>query len=229
MAGLSPLELERVHLLETLEREGITDPRVLGAMADIRRELFVPTSLWERAYENSALPIDHSQSISQPYIVGIMTQALGLHGPEKVLEIGTGTGYQTAILSRLCREVFTIERIQELCWSARQRLQQMGVTNVRYRVGDGSRGWSAVAPFDAITVTAASPEVPQSLVDQLVDGGRLVIPVGGSQSQRLKLFIKEGNRVEDLVLCQCRFVPLVGLEGWPEGESAGAAGDGSSP
>ncbi len=193
---------------------GIRDPRVLEAMRSIPRHLFVGEDLRDRAYDDSALSIGCSQTISQPYMVAIMTEALELKGSEKVLEVGTGSGYQTAILSRLAREVFTIERIESLALGAREALDRVHARNVTVCVGDGSMGMVRESPFDAILVTAGSPRVPPSLLDQLKPGGRLVIPIGDRSRQSLHRIVKRADRIEDEELIGCVFVPLIGEEGW---------------
>ncbi len=201
-------------MVEELRRFGIEDERVLSAMEKIPRHLFVPEHLRHLAYEDSPLPIGHGQTISQPYIVALMTQALELKGDEKVLEVGTGSGYQTAILCELSREVFSIERIPELAEGARRRLEELGYRNFHIRVGDGTLGWPEEAPFDRIIVTGGLPEVPRPLEEQLREGGRLVAPIGGRFDQDLCLFLKEKGRLRRRVLCPCTFVPIIGSHGW---------------
>lgn len=200
---------------EDLRRRGIRDPRVLEAMAALPRHVFVPESERDAAYEDRALPLEVGQTISQPYIVAFMTEALRLRPSDRVLEVGTGSGYQAAVLARLAAEVFTIERIPDLQGAAREVLESLGVDNVRFRVGDGSLGWHAEAPFDRIVVTAGAPDVPASLKEQLSpDGGRMVIPVGEPDLQELLAVTREGNQYASEALLGCRFVPLVGDEGW---------------
>jgi len=199
-----------------LVNRGISDQRVLAAMGEVPRHLFVDEGLIEEAYDDNPLPIGSGQTISQPYMVAIMTELLELQGDEKVLEVGTGSGYQAAVLARLCKWVYTIETIEILSERARKSVEQCGYTNVTFLVGDGSRGWIAAAPYDGIVVTAGAPDVPETLVEQLSIGGRLVIPVGDRFSQTLKRVIKtaHGSRVEHHT--GCRFVDLVGRFGWPK-------------
>jgi len=203
-------------MVAELRRLGIRDERVLAAMERVPRHLFVPEHIRHLAYDDTPLPIGHGQTISQPYIVALMTQALELDGDEKVLEVGTGSGYQTAILCELAREVFSVERIPELAEGAKERLAELGYRNVRIRVGDGSLGWPEEAPFDRIIVTGALPKLPDPLWEQLADGGRLVAPIGGRFEQYLWLYVKEGGRPRRRALCPCSFVPIVGAAGWPE-------------
>jgi len=207
--------LARERMVKTqLIPRGIKDQRVLDAMMKVPRHLFVEEALRGEAYNDHPLPIGHKHTISQPYIVALMTQALGLKGDEYTLEIGTGSGYQTAILAELCDKVYTIERIRPLLEQARKRLWELGYANVLFKAFDGTLGWEEYAPFDAIIVTAGAPSIPQPLLDQLAEGGRLVIPVGGKFSQDL---IKVTKRKGDIVrqdLGGCRFVDLIGVHGW---------------
>jgi protein-L-isoaspartate(D-aspartate) O-methyltransferase len=182
---------------EQLVARGISDARVLAAMERVERHVFVEEALQDRAYDDKPLPIGARQTISQPFMVGLMTQALELDGAERVLEIGTGCGYQTAILAELAANVFSIERISALATSARQLLDRLGYFNVAIRVGDGTLGWSDEAPFDAILVTAGTPQVPRPLVGQLRDGGRLVFPIGEEELQTLVRIRKEGTRLRE--------------------------------
>ena len=195
---------------------GITDKRVLDAMGTVPRERFVQESYRIRAYDDCPLPIGEGQTISQPYMVAVMTQLLELKGTEKVLEIGTGCGYQSAILASLCERVFTIERIKKLGWAAERLLPELGFYNVLVRVGDGTHGWPEQGPFDAIIVTAGSPEIPQTLIDQLADKGRLVIPVGDPNTQTLCRMRKRLDRTKIEYHEACRFVRLIGRFGWKE-------------
>ncbi|MEI8182894.1 MAG: protein-L-isoaspartate(D-aspartate) O-methyltransferase [Desulfomonile sp.] len=197
-----------------LVARGIRDRRVLQAMEELPRDLFVDQDSVSEAYHDNPLPIGYGQTISQPYMVAIMTELLALEGHERVLEIGTGSGYQTAILARLCLRVFTIERITSLAHKAENVLSQCGYTNISLMVGDGTEGWSSEAPFDGIIVTAGAPKVPQTLVDQLCEGGRLIIPVGDRFSQILKRAtrVRDGIKIESHT--SCRFVDLVGQHGW---------------
>jgi protein-L-isoaspartate(D-aspartate) O-methyltransferase len=197
-----------------IERRGVSDPRVLAAMRAVPRELFVAPHLAEAAYEDRALPIGSDQTISQPYMVAVMTEALRL-GPEaRVLEVGTGSGYQAAVLSHLARHVYTIERRADLAEQARARLAALGCENVHVLVGDGTEGAVDHAPFDGIVVTAGAPKVPEPLTAQLADGGRLVIPVGTAREQDLVIIERRGNRLEQTAGEPCVFVPLIGRHGW---------------
>ena len=204
-------------MVETqLVTRGIHDPRVLDAMRKVPRHLFVDEALAAQASADHPLPIGEKQTISQPYIVALMTEALGLEGHEKVLELGTGSGYQTAVLAELADRVFTIERIPSLLHRAREVLNSLGYRNVVYRVGDGTLGWPEEAPFDAILVSAGAPRVPQPLVDQLSMGGRLVLPMGDRLSQELILVERVPEGIRKTTLGGCRFVDLVGKWGWEE-------------
>jgi len=208
---------EREDMVERqIRRRGIRDVRVLEAFRRVPRHLFVPPRYRDQSYEDHPVEIGFGQTISQPYIVALMTEALELRGDERTLEIGTGSGYQTAILAGLCRHVYTIERITELSSAARKVLERLGYSNVSYRVGDGTLGWPEEAPFDAIIVTAAAPSVPDSLKGQLGEGGRLVMPVGGRGGQDLIVLKRRGEGFRRERLCGCVFVKLIGQEGWPE-------------
>ena len=198
-------------LIEFLISQGIDDDQVLSVIHTLPRELFVSQAMVHQAYDNNALPIGLGQTISQPYIVAKMTQMLDLTPSSRVLEVGTGSGYQTAILAQLVDHVFSIERIKTLQWEAKRRLKQLDIYNVSTKHGDGWQGWSAKAPFDAIIVTAAAQEIPQALLEQLNDGGRLVIPVGGDEQQLLKI-IRQGDTWITDVVEMVRFVPLVAGE-----------------
>jgi protein-L-isoaspartate(D-aspartate) O-methyltransferase len=193
---------------------GVKDGRVLEAMRTVPRHEFVPADQVDRAYQDRPLPIGEGQTISQPYIVALMTELLDVQPGEVVLEIGTGSGYQTAILARLCRELVTIERIASLSEDAQRRLAEMEIRRVRFIVGDGSLGSPEHAPFDRILSAAASPSVPEPWVTQLSEGGIIVLPVGGRHEQELTRVIRVGDRTETEVLGGCRFVPLVGLYGF---------------
>src|SRR6059036_1177233 len=199
-----------------LAGRGIRDCRVLAAMAWVPREWFLPPHLASEAYEDAPLPIGSGQTISQPLIVALMTEALAPRRRDRVLEIGTGSGYQTAILARLAARVYSIERFQQLAYQAARRLMQLAISNASLYVGDGSLGWAAAAPYDRILVTAAAPEVPQQLVDQLVTWGILVIPVGGHQRQELLVVHRAPWGPEIRSLGGCVFVPLIGEKGWSE-------------
>ena len=195
---------------------GINDPAVLLAMGTVPRDRFVEEALEGEAYNDHPLPIGHKQTISQPYIVALMTEALRLNGEEKTLEIGTGSGYQTAVLAGLSRKVYTVERIRALMVKARQILQALEYTNILFKAFDGTLGWEEYAPYDAIIVTAGSPKIPQPLLDQLAEGGRLIIPVGNRYGQDLiKVTNRKGKFIETN-LGGCRFVDLVGAHGWKE-------------
>jgi protein-L-isoaspartate(D-aspartate) O-methyltransferase len=207
----------RADMIERqLRRRGIKDERVLAAMAELPREWFVPPKHQHEAYADRALPIGYGQTISQPLIVALMTEALELTGKEKALEIGAGSGYQTAILARLAQHVFTVERVRELGRAAEKLFAELGLENVLVRIADGTHGWKDEAPFDAIVVTAGAPSEPQTLLDQLAIGGRLVVPIGDRHSQEMFRFLKERRRIVKENLGPCRFVPLVGHYGWEE-------------
>jgi protein-L-isoaspartate(D-aspartate) O-methyltransferase len=199
---------------EQLRGRGIADERVLAAMARVPRELFVPEPYRDRAYDDVALPIGGGQTISQPYMVARICEALSLKGHERVLDVGTGSGYQAAVLEELTEEVHTIERLPALAESARRALAAAGYGRVQVHVGDGTLGLPEHAPFDAIAVAAAAPEVPQALYDQLQSGGRLVIPVGGRYGQELQLVVRSPEGPAVLRSVPCRFVPLVGEQGF---------------
>jgi protein-L-isoaspartate(D-aspartate) O-methyltransferase len=197
-----------------LRQRGIEDERVLAAMAEAPREAFVPEALRDRAYADSALPIGEEQTISQPWIVAAICQALELEGSELVLEVGTGSGYSAAVLARLAAHVVSIERHEPLARAAAEALASSGVRNVELVVGDGSLGVPGRAPFDAIAVHATAPAAPPALIDQLADGGRLVVPVSGDDADVLTALRRAGDRVETIELGPCRFVPLIGEEGF---------------
>lgn len=202
---------------EQIIERGIKDPRVIAAMKKVPRHLFVEEALQSQAYNDRPLPIGEKQTISQPYMVALMTEALEFRGNDRVLEIGSGSGYQTAILAEIAQEIFSVERIRPLAIRARKLLYDLGYFNVEIKIFDGTFGWSEKGPFDAIIVTAGSPNIPQPLYDQLSEGGRLVIPVGNSDVQDLFRITKteKGMKKEDLG--GCRFVKLIGRYGW-EGE-----------
>ena len=206
---------EAQHLAHLLAARGIRDRAVLEAIAETPRHWFVPPGLQERAYLDIALGIDCGQTISQPYIVASMTEAAQLTGNETVLEIGTGSGYQAAILSRLAQRVVTLERFRDLSEPARTRLERLGCRNIEFVVGDGTLGWPDGAPYDAILVTAAAPGIPDALWSQLAEGGRLVIPVGPEGEQSLLAIVRDQGRPVSRKLCDCRFVRLIGEQGWP--------------
>jgi protein-L-isoaspartate(D-aspartate) O-methyltransferase len=195
---------------EQLREAGLDDPRVLRAMEEVPRHRFVPRLLRHRAHQPSALPIGYGQTISKPFTVGLMTQLLELHGHEHVLEIGTGSGYQGAVLARLARSVVSVERVMPLAERALQILGELGVENVTVLAGDGTAGWSDAAPYDAILVTACAPHLPPLLLGQLVEGGRLLIPVDNGREQILYRYRREGEEVVVEQSVSCRFVPLLG-------------------
>jgi len=208
---------ERREMVETqLIARGITDKGVIEAMRKIPRHMFVTDEFRHKAYADCPLPIGEKQTISQPYMVAIMTQLLELKGVEKILEIGTGSGYQTSVLGLLAENVYSVERIQKLQIRARDTLETLGYTNIALKVCDGTLGWSDYAPYDAILVTAGSPEVPQALLDQIRVGGRLVIPTGDDKRQVLKKIIKTPSGFREKSYDECTFVKLIGLDGWQE-------------
>ena len=203
-------ETRMAKLILALRSQGVTDPKVLGAIEKVPRDLFVPELFQDRSWEDSALPIACGQTISQPFIVGLMTQALRVEPRFRVLEIGTGSGYQTAVLSRLCRFVYSVERYRTLLGDAEARLKNLDVSNVFTRFGDGGEGWPEQAPFDRILVTAAAPGEPKALLSQLKPNGVLVAPVGKGPVQQLKRYIPDGKGgFEVETLCDVRFVPLL--------------------
>jgi protein-L-isoaspartate(D-aspartate) O-methyltransferase len=210
------LHTQRQQLIEVLRREGVQDARVLAAIERVPRELFVEEAHYERAYENRPLPIMMGQTISQPLVVATMTQALQLSGGERVLEIGTGSGYQTAILAQLAAYVYSIERYAQLAFYAAYHLARMGIENVSIYVGDGSLGWPSAAPYDRILVTAAAPDVPAQLLAQLAPQGILVIPVGSHEKQDLLVIQRTSEGLRTLSLGGCVFVPLIGQDAWHE-------------
>lgn len=208
-------EEERRLMVEIqLRGRGIKNERVLKAMKKIPRHRFISKELERSAYGDHPLPIGEGQTISQPYMVALMTECMELEGNEKVLEIGTGSGYQAAILAQLAKEVYSIERVEGLSWRAKETLTELGYTNVKLKVGDGTKGWEEYSPYQAVMVTAGSPDIPQTLLDQLSQGGRIVIPVGGSFSQELVVARKRKGKVERRRVCGCVFVPLIGEFGW---------------
>ena len=195
---------------------GITDPGVLEAMGKIQRHLFVEEALIGEAYNDHPLPVGYKQTISQPYIVALMTEALEMTGKEKTLEIGTGSGYQTAILAELSKTVYTIERIERLLEKSKMLLESLGYTNIFFKAFDGTLGWDEFAPYDAIIVTAGAPKIPQPLMDQMAEGGKLVIPIGNRYGQDLIKVTRTKNAFKERNLGGCRFVDLIGAHGWEE-------------
>ena len=200
---------------EQLKHRGITDERLLGAFRKVPRHLFVPPELQPQAYTDHPLPIGAGQTISQPYMVALMTQCLHLQGHERVLEIGAGSGYQTAILAELALEVFSVERIPELLRAAAGHVSALGYLNVHFTAGNGSLGWPGHAPYDAILVTAAAPDLPEPLLTQLGDGGVMVLPIGPQEGQTLVEVRKRYGIVTQHEIASCVFVPLLGRYGWP--------------
>jgi protein-L-isoaspartate(D-aspartate) O-methyltransferase len=192
----------------------IRDQRVLKAMSRVPRHRFVDPALWPQAYSDYPLPIGGGETISQPYMVALMTESLRLSGGEKILEIGTGSGYQTAILAEFSSRIFSVERKLGLAQRARMILSDLGYENIVIRVGDGSKGWSQFSPYDRILVTASAPRIPHSLIEQLSDNGLMVIPVGERDHQILQVLEKNGGKAIVNDICSCSFVPLVGEEGW---------------
>ncbi len=195
---------------------GITDQRVLAAFYKVEREKFVPSEVRNNAYQDFPLSIGEGQTISQPYMVALMTQSLELKGDEKILEIGTGSGYQTAILAELARKVYSVERMRALAERARKLLEKLGYSNVKILLGDGTLGWEESSPYDRILVTAGARDIPRPLTDQLEEGGVMVIPVGNSYSQDLEVVRKRKNRIKTATVEKCVFVPLIGKYGWDE-------------
>jgi protein-L-isoaspartate(D-aspartate) O-methyltransferase len=207
----------RHDMVETqIRRRHVTDARVLECLERVPRHEFLPTEFRDRAYEDAPLPIGEGQTISQPYIVAAMTAALRLQGSERVLEIGTGFGYQAAVLACLAREVFTMEFRAELATEAAERLARLGYTNVHVQCGDGTLGLPDFGPYDAILVAAAAPSVPAPLLTQLAESGRMIVPVGGAENQDLRLIERSHDTFRTIMLEPCRFVPLVGAHGWKE-------------
>lgn len=204
----------RRRLVELLHEQGIKDLAVLHAIDQTPRHLFVPTGVRHRAYEDSALPIGNGQTISQPSIHARYLELLKLTGNEKVLEIGTGSGYQTALLSQLAAQVFSIERIPALLDTARESIRQIGARNVSFLLGDGTLGWRQYAPYDAILVGAGAPEVPSTYREQLTESGRILIPLGDKEEQTLYMFTRRGENLEQKEIAPVRFVPLVGKYSW---------------
>ena len=199
---------------QQLVPRGIKDKKVLGAFRKVPRHEFVHEEYRQQAYDDYPLPIGEGQTISQPYMVALMTQCLALKGDERVLEIGTGSGYQMAILAEIVKEVYSVERFESLIGRARQVLSELGYKNCKIKAGDGTLGWEEYAPYDGIIVTAGAPGIPESLVRQLKDKGRLVIPIGSGYGQTLTIVEKEDKTIKTTPVCGCIFVPLIGKEGW---------------
>ena len=217
---MTDYERQRQRMVERqIRKRGVRSGRVLAAMERIPRHRFVPEDSCDHAYEDSPLSIGKGQTISQPFMVAVMTECAAPESDDRVLEVGTGSGYQTAILAELVREVYSLERIPELAERAEGLLSRLGYENVSIRVGDGSEGWREKAPFDAIIVTAGAPEIPEPLVEQLEEGGRLVIPIGSAHHQTLCTVKKERNRIRKEEGTGCVFVPLIGTFGWEEKSS----------
>lgn len=215
MAALDGYEKARKKMVKSqIESRGIKDPKVLEAFLTVKRHLFVEEALRSQSHNDYPLPIGSGQTISQPYIVALMTEGLELKEDDRVLEIGTGSGYQTAILAEIAKEVYSIERIGELSDRTIDLLEELGYTNIEIKVDDGTTGWVSKSPFDAIVVTAASPDIPRPLTDQLKEGGRMVIPVGGRASQDLVKVTKKRGKLVKESLGGCRFVKLIGEYGW---------------
>ena len=212
---MDTFESDRKQMVaEQIRGRGLRDPRLLAAFETVSRHLFVPEEYRHLAYADGPLPIGHGQTISQPYIVALMTHLLELTGTERVLEVGTGSGYQAAILSRLAGEVHTVEIVPELAKQAEKNLRESGCANVHVHLADGSLGWPDAAPYDAILVAAAAPSAPQPLLDQLADGRRMVIPVGGQGYQELEVWKREGENFKQRKVVAVAFVPLRGEHGW---------------
>lgn len=207
-------ELLRKEMVEAqLSNRGIRDQRVLNAFHKVPRHSFIPQEEQKDAYSDFPLPIGNNQTISQPYIVALMTESLDLSGQEKILEIGTGSGYQTAILAELAQEVYTLERITELSQNAQKILSELGYKNIRFKVDDGTLGWKEEEPFDRIIITAYCPEIPEPLIEQLNETGKIILPLGDTFSQMLTIAEKNHGKLIYRDLCSCVFVPLVGIHG----------------
>ena len=213
MYTLKP-EIASERLIKKLREKGITDETVLDAFRKVPRHLFVDKMLYAQAYDDNALPIGSGQTISQPYVVALMTQLLKINRDDKILEIGTGSGFQTAILAQYSRRVYTIERQRDLASQTLKRLREMGFENIVFKTGDGSRGWTQHAPYNRIIITAGAPALPQDLLNQLAVGGRMVIPTGDRQVQELEVYEKRADGVEKTKAGSVVFVPLIGEKGW---------------
>jgi len=211
---MDPAVLRKRMVTEQLIRRGISDKAVLDVFLKVERDRFIPEELKMNAYADYPVPIGEDQTISQPFIVALMTESLGLTGTERVLEIGSGSGYQTAVLAELAREVYSVERFDGLGERAKRLLDELGYKNIKIKIGDGTLGWPEEAPFDRIIITAASPQIPRPLSEQLKEGGRLILPLGESFSQVLTLAQKVNGVLNSKGICGCVFVPLVGEHGW---------------
>jgi protein-L-isoaspartate(D-aspartate) O-methyltransferase len=209
-------EIREFMLKTQLISRGIKDEIVLNAMKKVPRHLFVDDSMQNKAYEDTALPIGEGQTISQPYMVAVMTELLELKGNEKVLEIGTGSGYQTAILAELAKEVYTVERVAVLAKRSEERLHSLGYNNIHIKVGDGTIGWAEESPFNRILITAGCPKIPNSLIEQIAEGGIIIAPVGDRFSQQLLKVRKSKDKLLEQYHTPCVFVPLIGAYGWKE-------------
>ena len=208
-------EVARARMVkEQLIKRGINDERVLRAIGSVPRHIFLDQAFWPRAYGDHPLPIGHNQTISQPYIVALMCQELMLEEGKKILEIGTGSGYQSAVLAVMGYSVYTIERYEELSTQAEDIIKRLEITDVHFKVGDGSIGWEEESPFDGIIVTAGAPALPDNLMEQVTTGGKIIIPVGDRFSQRMQIIEKGEKIIEKRDICGCTFVPLVGKQGW---------------
>ena len=214
MKDLDFEDMRRRMVEEQLAGRGISDKKILDAFGKVPRHLFVPDEYRAAAYADYPLPTGSGQTISQPYMVALMTERLALSGGERVLEVGTGSGYQAAILAEIAAEVYSIERFEALAAESKKILESLGYNNFKVKAGDGTLGWEENSPYDGIIVTAGAPGIPESLVKQLKSGGRLVIPIGGSFGQVLTIVEKEGQLLKKSEVCGCVFVPLIGKEGW---------------
>jgi protein-L-isoaspartate(D-aspartate) O-methyltransferase len=219
MSQLSEISAQEQMIRQQIIDRGIRDQRVIDALRSVPREKFFLPDARESAFADRAAPIGHGQTISQPYMVALMTERLDVQASHKVLEIGTGSGYHTAILARLAHEVYTLERLKPLLDDAWEKIMSLDIRKVHFRHGDGTLGWPQAAPFDRILIAAGAPAIPEKLLmAQLVDGGIAVLPVGGGEEQMLIEVRRHGNRLESAEICPCRFVKLIGQEGWADGE-----------
>ncbi|MCK9274128.1 MAG: protein-L-isoaspartate(D-aspartate) O-methyltransferase [Syntrophales bacterium] len=216
MPEINLIAAKKQMIEQQLVSRGILDEGVLRAMSSVPRERFVDKAMERHAYEDGPLPIGKGQTISQPYVVALMTEALDLTGNEKILEVGTGSGYQTAILAELAHTVYTVERLESLLERAKKILKELGYTNVLYKIFNGSLGWNENAPYDGIIVTAGAPGIPEPLIEQLVEGGRLIIPIGNRFGQELIKIKKTGGRLRERTLGSVKFVSLIGEHGWSD-------------